>query len=117
PAYPIAEDLRRAGFAVERLVLYQTESGVYDSEGRPLSQAARRSLGQQMGGVICFASPSAVRGFCQGIGDLFPDVYARLRAVAIGTTTEAEANRHFSQVKTIETADRRLLFAVAKDWK
>ena len=78
PAYPIAEDIRRAGFEVTQLALYSAESGVFSETGQDLDGKKLKELAEGLRGSICFASPSAVRGFVERLGERNPDLYKRL---------------------------------------
>lgn len=115
PAYPIADDVKRAGFAVEQLALYATETGVFTERGADLGKKGIDGLASRLHGVVCFASPSAVRGFAEGFAD-HPDLFQGLRAVAIGETTASEVTKYFAQVKTVARPQRSLLYQAARDW-
>jgi len=111
PAFDLAGRLARAGYGAEKVVCYQTAQSALDETGKPLSSEAKRRLGRELVGVVCFASPSAVRGFANGLSPRTTRLTRSLVAVAIGPTTAKVAAVEFEKVETAAENSIRALLA------
>ena len=109
-AFDLASYLADAGYQVQSLDLYQTRPEARNADGRALGGEDRDRLARNLGGVVCFASPSAVDGFVE----LFAERRQRLEsmlAIAIGSTT---ARRAAGSFRTVQTAPESTVAALAK---
>lgn len=86
PAFPVAEGLRTRGFKVSEFVVYQTVAGAHLPDGSVIGAKQRATIVNNQS-VICFASPSAVRGFNKVFHNEIDILKKNFRAVAIGKTT------------------------------
>lgn len=94
PAFDLSAALRAAGIDATSIACYRTEAGAHKIDGSPFTDAEARDFGARLRGVVCFASPSAVEGFCA----VFPS--GSLAAVCIGPTTAKAAAAHFVRTAT-----------------
>lgn len=94
-AYDIADELHRRGFDAQGITVYETLAAV------AMSPDVIKKAQSTWQGVVCFASPSAVRAFAEAF--LKDEEGDRLRqslvAVAIGETTAQEARPCFARVE------------------
>ncbi len=91
PAYDIVGHLAAQGFTATHVPVYSTTTPT----AWPEERALRTLTGHN--NFVCFASPSAVRGFVSlfaSVGELLPAVHA----VAIGETTARVCAKHFRRV-------------------
>lgn len=94
PAFDLAQFLNLHDFQAQAAICYETEEKAHLPSGADLSSRKLDELGCLAQAVICFASPSAVRGFLAGApGILYP-------AAVIGPTTDAEAKKTFPVRRT-----------------
>jgi uroporphyrinogen-III synthase len=107
-AFDLASFLQSRGIACTRIVVYSTMAHPTDSDGHRLMDAsldeARAQLAMRVRGcrvAVCFASPTAIRGWLEFAGKesaLAPD---RLAAAVIGpTTARAALSAGFRSVTT-----------------
>jgi uroporphyrinogen-III synthase len=107
PAFDLAAFLRTKGFKASALMCYRTRAMAHSPDGGPVTSSLREAVLNHHRKIVCFFSPSAVRGFIK--------VFARdvSTAVAIGPTTAESARPFFERVevaseshifKMIETA-------------
>ncbi len=92
PAHDIETDLKNAGFDADSFVCYRTETRVYGLDGKPLAKGRLEELKDNLTGVVCFASPSAVEGFLKDLPG------KSLIAVALGPTTTAACEGRFKRL-------------------
>ena len=92
PAFPVAESLRAKGFKISEFVLYQTITGACLPDGSAIG-GKQRSIVASRKSVICFASPSAVRGFNGIFHGEISMLNENFRAVAIGKTTARQLEK------------------------
>lgn len=105
PAFDLAQYLKDKGRQSLAVVCYETEAKAHLPSGKALSIEILKELGARPTTIVCFASPSAVRGFVAGAPGVVPP------AVVIGPTTEAAAKQFFT-VKKI--ADENSLESLVK---
>jgi uroporphyrinogen-III synthase len=105
PAFDLAQYLKDRGRPSLAVVCYETEPKAHLPSGEALSTQKLKELGSLARTIVCFASPSAVRGFVAGAPGVVPP------AVVIGPTTEAAAKQFFT-VKRI--ADENSLESLVK---
>jgi uroporphyrinogen-III synthase len=105
PAFDLAQYLKDKGRQSLAIVCYETEAKAHLPSGEALSTQNLKELGSRPTTIVCFASPSAVRGFVAGAPGVVPP------AVVIGPTTEAAAKQFFT-VKKI--ADENSLESLVK---
>ncbi|MCB9228891.1 MAG: uroporphyrinogen-III synthase [Deltaproteobacteria bacterium] len=97
-AFDLGGSLRRAGFDTLVVNLYETRNGCWRESGGDLDEGERsRCPDIFRSGVICFASPSAVRGFVR-YWDFVGRELRSWRVVAIGTSTGDVCQEYFSAV-------------------
>ena len=97
-AYNLESFLRLSGFRAHSVNLYETRSGCWFPSGRELEESDRKKIQEHFdSSIVCFASPSAVRGFatCWNINR---NSFRRLKVVAIGTSTEEACREYFRNV-------------------
>ncbi len=112
PAFDFQGFLKERGFQIQRLVCYETISRV---EPAFLGRLRLVTLQKPAHGVVCFASPSAVKGFvseCQERQWPLPDFKG---VSVIGPTTAEEASRWFMDVTTAATNSLSDLIKTAID--
>ncbi len=113
-AYDLAGALRSAGFSAAAVVCYTTEAAAHLPNGDALtSAAASRLYGAWGGAALCFASPSAVRGFCAGFAEAMRAAPVVLHPIAIGPTTAAAVREAFGSVLTAENNSLQAVVAAA----
>lgn len=96
--------------------VYQVKKGITTSSGKPLTAEEKEALRRLDSGVVCFASPSAVEGFC---ADLWQEAFfsqnpcdpsfgalpTNLTAIAIGSTTGSQCKGRFPVVHVLPKPD------------
>ena len=98
-AFNLERALRNNGFDAFNLNLYETKSGCWGADEQELSQETKLKHREIFkSGVLCFASPSAVRGFAR-FWDFTGAELGRWKAVAIGSSTEQACREFFRRVK------------------
>lgn len=106
-AYDLASHLHRKKFKAINLDLYQTQLGAHHRSGRRLSEGEIQEIRQLPSALVCFASPSAIRGFIQGIWQKSPEQgnctnqpwnSSQFHAHVIGLTTQKAALDYFEHV-------------------
>ncbi len=97
-AFDLDGFLKERGFQTERIDLYETNCQLRDRDEKPLSDAKRNQFIDQLAGVVCFASPSAVEGFAAVLEPQKNRLSSELVAVAIGKTSEKACKNFFDQV-------------------
>lgn len=108
PAYNIAAHLAEKGFNATHVPVYSTTIPT----AWPEAQATRTLTGHH--NYVCFASPSAVRGFMTlfaSVGEMLPTI----QAVAIGETTARACAKYFRNVTVAETASLETLVRKAEE--
>lgn len=100
PAFDLAGTLTAAGLPAAALACYQTSMEARSAEGSPLSRAMIEDLNARLSGVICFASPSAVKGFVKVFAPQRGRLATALKVAAIGPTTAAAARGEFKNCQT-----------------
>jgi uroporphyrinogen-III synthase len=107
PATRLDEILNRHGWNVRALALYKTVAVP------PADLLAKAQPLQAEAGVVCFASPSAARGFCQQVLPQLDQGGQNLVAVVIGSTTQAACKGAFADCVVAPEASLRVLFETA----
>jgi uroporphyrinogen-III synthase/predicted DCC family thiol-disulfide oxidoreductase YuxK len=107
PAFPIATYLSERGARAKYVALYRT----VQVDVKPPSDWADTE--QQK--YVCFASPSAVESFYDGVKELPANSFARLIPVAIGKTTAKRARERFGSSLQSPRATAESLAAYAVD--
>lgn len=115
PAFDLAGYLKKHGRQAEAVVCYETLSTATKSDGSEYSEDEAAQLAETMSGVICFASPSAVRGFDNVFHVRENELGKKLIPVAIGKTTCNEVLQYFPQCKIAESATTNELLSCAAD--
>ena len=105
PAFDLAQYLKDKGRHSLAIVCYETEARAHLPNGEAISPQKLKELASSPSTIVCFASPSAARGFVVGAPGVVPP------AVVIGPTTEAAAKQFFT-VKKI--ADENSLESLVK---
>ena len=95
-AFDLAGFLGAKGFETHSLVCYETATYAHAPDGMPLAAEHITELKTRTQQVVCFASPSAVRGFVRALPE------AQLACVAIGPTTAEVARLFFPAVQIAE---------------
>ena len=98
PAFALADMLADGGLKIQRLALYETAAGITDRRGQPLPPAeqwAALDLLTVSRCLVCFASPSAVRGLTAAFILAKKAIPSIWEAVVIGATTEKAVTPHF----------------------
>ena len=98
PAFDMAAGLAALGFSTSVLPCYETLAEARQANLEPFSRAMVAKLQQELTGVICFASPSAVAGFARVFEPSGHALGRSLHACVIGPTTEAAAVAYFERV-------------------
>ena len=111
PAFDLVHYLKECHFNADYLALYQTKP-----DGKPQDRIMNdhQSL---IGSVVCFASPSAVNGFEQLIGEkqcLW--FYEHLVAVVIGDTTAEQCSTCYKRVIISKESSIPALIEAAKNF-
>ncbi len=97
-AFPMAEYFYLRGFVVKKLDCYQVVKKALDSQGHILTKKSVINIVDQLQGVICFASPSAVDGFIFSFSTFLKKIDSTLTCVTIGETTQYHCCKFFSKV-------------------
>ena len=113
PAFDMAAGLAALGFATSVLPCYETLAEARQANREPFSEALVAQLQQELTGVICFASPSAVAGFARVFAPRSHALGRSLHACVIGPTTEAAAVAYFERVTVAAEASIEALVAKA----
>lgn len=113
PAFDLAGYLKKHGRQAEAVVCYETISAATKSDGSEFTEDEAAQLAASMHGVICFASPSAVRGFDNVFHVRENELGKKLIPVAIGKTTCNEVLQYFPQCKIAESATTNELLSCA----
>ena len=88
PAFAIAKTLVAAGRRAETWTIYKTMSAIYEQTGEEMDAQNQKEMATTLTGVVCFASPSAVRGFAR-LREFDSMLATRVSAIVIGGTTAA----------------------------
>lgn len=105
-AFAMAEYFAAKGFNAKNLSIYKTVSEVdYDTKLEPIDLLKR-----ELTGVVCFASPSAIKGFVKFLGIVEGEPTKRFRAVTIGPSTSKVARLYFSQLSECSLPSLSLLY-------
>ncbi len=94
-AFDSAAYLRSHGRIAESVPCYETKRQATKANGSDFTSAEVLAEGKKLSGIICFASPSAVEGFCKVFDVKSTGLNKTLLPVAIGATTESEVIKHF----------------------
>ncbi len=100
PAFDLEGNFRARGYDARYVACYDTVPGARQADGGAVPAEMIAELTRTLMGAVCFASPSAVRGFAAVFEPAETRLKAALRAVAIGPTTAGAAARHFAKVTT-----------------
>ena len=95
-AFDLGAYLGAQGLETHSIVCYETAAYAHAPDGMPLAAEQITKLKSRTQQVVCFASPSAVRGFVKALPD------ARVACVAIGPTTGEMARLYFPDVQIAE---------------
>jgi uroporphyrinogen-III synthase len=100
PAYDASAAILSLGFGFTYLSVYETLPLL------ALSEDECRHYRDELDGVVCFASPSAVQGFVETLmSGGHKELGAKLVAVAIGETTALKCRDHFCKVHGAATQE------------
>ncbi len=110
PAFDLTGALCAGGLAAEAIACYRTEAGATHPDGAAFSDEEARAFMAKTRGVVCFASPSAVAGFCAA----FPRT--ELAAACIGPTTAKAAAPRFTRTATASKNSLAGLIAAARPY-
>jgi len=113
PAFDLAAGLAALGFATSVLPCYETLAEARQANRELFGAAQIAKLQQELTGVICFASPSAVAGFARVFAPRSHALGKSLHACVIGPTTEAAAVAYFERVTVAAEASMEALVARA----
>ncbi|MEZ4743496.1 MAG: uroporphyrinogen-III synthase [Bdellovibrionota bacterium] len=110
-----AENLfKSSGYQYFPVDLYETSHGLRGADGSPLTEKEINEL-KKAYGVVCFASPSAVKGFCSYLTPNENGLSHQLIAVAIGSTTMEIAKDYFLECRQTYTPSVQSLAQTAFD--
>lgn len=98
PAFDLAVFLKELGFRAKNVSIYKTIEKLSNEKGEPIRGRQLAEAFDKQDGVICFASPSAVRAFWRACGKDIQKTARLWLPVCIGQTTGAEARRFFADV-------------------
>ena len=116
-AYRIDKHLHTCSLQTISFDTYKVESGLFGTNGSALDQ---KSVTNKLEGshklFVCFASPSAVAGFVDGLAQLgLRSILQRCHAVSIGPTTSKACRAHFSVTTEAPSPDVAILAGLAKN--
>jgi uroporphyrinogen-III synthase len=94
-AFDSAAYLRSHGRVAAAVPCYETKRHATKANGSDFTSAEILAEGKKLSGIICFASPSAVEGFCNVFNVKTSGLNKNLLPVAIGSTTQNEVIKHF----------------------
>lgn len=107
-AFPLGEHLRTHQFEAFDIELYRTE---------PIKQFEAQTIHVLLaaGGVVCFASPMAIKSFVELICHYDEGRFYKYIPVAIGATTRAAGHTYFNEVHLAPHATLQSLWEKALD--
>lgn len=112
PSFDFVQDFAQRGIELEVIVCYET---VLTKSGH---EAALAAMEKALTGILCFASPSAVRAFNDYVRQNSKNLPMRLHhdfsAVVIGPTTAQAAQGHFAKVLTARDNSLTALIETAR---
>jgi uroporphyrinogen-III synthase len=111
PAFDLAQGLAALGHRAEALICYGTTATPRNVDGAPLTARECQALAARLAGVVCFASPSAVRGFAPLVAANGRRLASTLVVAAIGPATAKAASGGFRRV---ESAAKSTVAALAE---
>lgn len=114
PAWPMVETLCNHGLQARGYSVYQTKSLARTHDGKTWTPEDAKLVQTSWRGIIAFASPSAVRGFCEVFNPKEGSIAKELIAVAIGPTTRDAAAKYFERVEMAEDNAIASLAATAR---
>ena len=115
PAFDMTTALSKAGLQPEQIVLYQTLAKMTYPDGTVVDRKEAERLESELTGVVCFASPSAVEGFCNILSPKENRLHESLKAVSIGPVTHKAASPNFKESYVCNTANLTSLIARATE--
>jgi len=95
-AFDSAAYLQSHGRSAIAVPCYKTTRKATHANGQEFKQAEISAIAKKFSGVICFASPSAVEGFCSVFKIETYQLDKKLVAIAIGATTQNEVLKYFN---------------------
>lgn len=115
PAFDLAGYLTKHGRQAESIICYETHAKATKADGSDYTEDEAAALADTFAGVVCFASPSAVRGF-DNVFHIRENALGRsLTPVAIGKTTMNEVLQYFPQCKIADASTTTDLMSCAMD--
>ncbi len=113
-AFDSAAYLRNHGRTAETVPCYETTRLATKANGEELNAADIKNEAKNFIGAICFASPSAVEGFCNVFSVEALNFKKTLVPIAIGSTTKAEVLKHFGMCHLSKQSSVTSLFEEAQ---
>lgn len=104
PAFALDKYLRRQGWQVQQFPVYKTDESLRDVNGKKVLGKALAPTLLGCDGVVCFASPSAVRAFARVAVPALKKTDRLWLAVCIGKTTAKEVHRLPMHVVVLQEA-------------
>lgn len=99
PASDLSQILRNAGHEALALPIYRTISAACRSDGSSLTAEDIKSAQDSWTGVVCFASPSAVKAFHDAYTPQANRLGRCLVAIALGPTTAKACVGHYAKIE------------------
>jgi uroporphyrinogen-III synthase len=112
-AFDMSRWLTKRGYSSYTIDLYETISGVWNKDGTPIDETQGEELIKKLHGTVCFASPSAVHGFCNALHPESNRLGKELKVAAIGETTARACESKFANVAIAEKPTLAALVGLA----
>ena len=97
-AFRLDEFMSKFGFKVHGIDIYQTESGIFNQEGKKIEQFSSSDLSRIRDGVTCFASQSAALTFASYLKNQLKQELKNIKVVVIGKNTYRSCETYFHDI-------------------